>query len=47
MVDADYVLFACGLLAEVEPEAALRLARTHIRELETKTGRNDGRNSAA
>ena len=33
-VDAEYVLYAAGLLAEVAPEAALRLARTSAVALE-------------
>ncbi len=30
LLDRDYILYACGLLANVEPEAALALALTHI-----------------
>lgn len=34
-LDKDYLLFACGLLAEVEPEAAFRLATSHLVRLHT------------
>jgi uncharacterized protein (TIGR01319 family) len=33
-LDKDYLLFACGLLAEVEPEAAFRLATSGIVRLQ-------------
>ena len=29
-LDRDYLLYACGLLASVEPEAALALAKAHM-----------------
>ena len=29
-LDGDYLLFACGLLAGVEPEAALTLGLAHM-----------------
>ena len=32
LVDRDYLLYACGLLGAVEPEAALELALTHLKE---------------
>jgi uncharacterized protein (TIGR01319 family) len=32
LVDCDYLLYACGLLGAVEPEAALELALTHLKE---------------
>jgi uncharacterized protein (TIGR01319 family) len=31
LLDRSYILYACGLLATVEPEAALALALTHIK----------------
>ena len=30
---SNYLLYAAGLLAEVEPQAALGLMRAHLREL--------------
>lgn len=36
MLDAGYGLFACGLLADVVPAAALALGRRGLRELETR-----------
>ena len=33
-LDGDYLLFACGLLAGVEPEAALTLGLTHMHPVE-------------
>jgi uncharacterized protein (TIGR01319 family) len=33
LLDRDYLLYACGLLATVEPAAALTLALTHIRPI--------------
>ena len=30
LVDRDYLLYACGLLSAVEPEAALELALKHL-----------------
>lgn len=32
-VDAFYILYAIGLLAKVEPEKALRIAKSHLREI--------------
>jgi MutL-like protein len=32
LVDRDYLLYACGLLGAIEPEAALELALTHLKE---------------
>ena len=32
LVDCDYLLYACGLLGAVEPEAALELALKHLKE---------------
>ncbi|MFQ5937517.1 MAG: methylaspartate mutase accessory protein GlmL [Acidiferrobacterales bacterium] len=42
LLDRDYVLYACGLLAAVEPDAALRLALAHCRPAgeETQHGRS-------
>ena len=30
LLDREYLLYACGLLSEVEPEAALELALKHL-----------------
>ncbi len=38
MVDADYGLFAAGLLADAAPEAALALARRSLRQLANEEG---------
>ncbi len=38
MIDADYGLFACGLLADVAPEAALALGRQSVSELPKPEG---------
>ena len=38
-LDGDYLLFACGLLAGVEPEAALTLGLTHMHPVERNLGR--------
>ncbi len=45
LVDRDYVLFACGLLAAEAPAAALALARAHLVAVPGVT--TDGRTSAA
>jgi uncharacterized protein (TIGR01319 family) len=45
LLDEAYVLFACGLLAEVEPEAALALGRAHLVALEGEA--EDGQSSSA
>jgi len=34
MLDRDYLLYACGLLQGVEPQAALELALTHLADLD-------------
>ncbi|HET9663369.1 MAG TPA: glutamate mutase L, partial [Burkholderiales bacterium] len=34
LLDADYLLYACGLLSTVEPQAALELALTNLRALD-------------
>jgi uncharacterized protein (TIGR01319 family) len=34
LVDRDYLLYACGLLAQVEPTAALELALNHLQPVE-------------
>ncbi|MCS5703553.1 MAG: glutamate mutase L [Acidobacteria bacterium] len=46
MLDADYLLYAVGLLAAVEPEAALKLGLDNLNPLDTKEAK-DGCNSAA
>jgi len=46
MLDADYLLYAVGLLAEVAPEAALRLGRDNLKTLDAKEARH-GFGSAA
>ena len=33
-LDSDYLLFACGLLAGIEPEVALTLGLTHMHPVE-------------
>jgi uncharacterized protein (TIGR01319 family) len=33
LLDRDYILYACGLLAAIQPEAALSLALKHIRPI--------------
>ncbi len=45
LLDRDYLLFAVGLLAGIEPEAALRLGLNGLRELKGEAG--DGRHTAA
>ena len=49
LLDRDYVLFACGLLAGKEPEAALTLGMRHLHPVNDKPGDedSDGRNPAA
>ena len=44
MLDAEYMLYACGLLGEVEPAAALALGLRHIRPLDE--GEDDDRSAA-
>jgi len=34
LLDADYLLYACGLLQSVDPQAALELALAHLRPLD-------------
>jgi uncharacterized protein (TIGR01319 family) len=45
LLDSEYLLYAVGLLAEAEPEAALALGLNHMRECATE--RVDGHFSAA
>jgi uncharacterized protein (TIGR01319 family) len=45
LLDSEYLLYAVGLLAEAEPEAALALGLNHMRECPTE--RIDGHFSAA
>jgi uncharacterized protein (TIGR01319 family) len=45
LLDGAYVLFACGLLAELEPKAAFALGRAHLVALEGEA--EDGHNTAA
>jgi uncharacterized protein (TIGR01319 family) len=45
MVDCEYLLYAVGLLAEAEPEAALALGLNHMRDCATEPA--DGHFSAA
>jgi uncharacterized protein (TIGR01319 family) len=42
LLDRDYVLYACGLLASVEPQAALALALRYIKPLEETARRGQG-----
>ena len=44
MLDGEYILYACGLLGEVEPAAALALGLRHIRPL--NEGEDDDRSAA-
>ena len=37
MIDREYLLYACGLLQSVEPQAALELALSHLTILEPET----------
>jgi hypothetical protein len=37
LLDTNYLLYACGLLSTVEPQAALELALAHFSELEEET----------
>lgn len=45
-IDADYVLYAAGLLAEAEPEAALALATRSLRPLDQKADHGSRRQDA-
>ncbi len=45
VIDSEYLLFAVGLLAEVEPDAALALGLDHMRDCATEAA--DGHFSAA
>ena len=42
LLDRDYVLYACGLLASVEPQAALALALRYIQPLQETPRRGQG-----
>lgn len=42
LLDRDYVLYACGLLASVEPQAALALALRYIQPLQETARRGQG-----
>ncbi len=42
LLDRDYVLYACGLLASVEPQAALALALRYIHPLQETPRRGQG-----
>jgi len=46
LIDSDYVLYAAGLLASVEPEAAFALARRSLKPIETGAS-HDRRRQAA
>ena len=46
MLDADYLLYAVGLLAAVAPEAALKLGLDNLNPLDMKEAK-DGCSSAA
>ena len=45
-IDSEYLLYACGLLGSVEPEAALTLGLTHMHPV-TQEEHRHGRSSAA
>ena len=36
LLDREYLLYACGLLGAVEPQAALELAMTNLEPIETE-----------
>jgi uncharacterized protein (TIGR01319 family) len=46
MLDADYVLFACGLLGAVEPDAALAFGRKALKLLDDETTEKDPNHDA-
>ena len=37
LLDRDYLLYACGLLGTVEPQAALELALAHLEPIDSET----------
>jgi MutL protein len=37
LLDREYLLYACGLLASVEPQAALELALAHLEPINSET----------
>jgi uncharacterized protein (TIGR01319 family) len=37
LLDREYLLYACGLLGSVEPQAALELALTHLEPIDSET----------
>jgi uncharacterized protein (TIGR01319 family) len=46
MLDADYVLYACGLLGAVEPAAALAFGRQALKSLDGATAEKDSDHDA-
>ncbi len=39
LLDREYLLYACGLLGSVEPQAALELALAHLEPIDSETPR--------
>ena len=37
LLDREYLLYACGLLASAEPQAALELALAHLEPIHSET----------
>jgi uncharacterized protein (TIGR01319 family) len=46
LIDREYLLYACGLLQSVEPQAALELALAHLAELDQETSHDAAVGSA-
>ena len=46
MLDADYVLYACGLLGAVEPAAALAFGREALKSLDDQRTDKDSNHDA-
>ena len=45
LLDREYLLYACGLLQSVEPQAALELALGHLADLDHETARERARHA--
>jgi hypothetical protein len=43
LLDREYLLYACGLIGSVEPQAALELALTHLEPIDSETGHERSR----
>ena len=46
MLDADYVLYACGLLGAVEPAAALAFGRQALKSIDGERAEKDADHDA-